>query len=172
MSKDATTPAPSRRTIAKGAAWALPAVSVAAVAPALAASTTACPAGTLRVTVSCPPLLSTKQLYFTITNPDDTCSVPAGTTFTVDRGGLAGVAVGDLNSLNVNANVIFNTANQGELTEDLGPGESMDVQVFPRGLARVSALQRVTLTIAGASATQGYTIISVARLSVAICGLG
>src|SRR5699024_11264409 len=54
-------------------------------------------------------------------------------------------------SLNVNANVIFNTANQGELTEDLGPGESMDVQVFPRGLARVSALQRVTLTIAGAS---------------------
>lgn len=38
MSKDITTAGPSRRSIAKGAAWAVPAVSVAAAAPSLAAS--------------------------------------------------------------------------------------------------------------------------------------
>lgn len=38
MTQDITTTGPSRRSIAKGAAWAVPAVSVAAAAPSLAAS--------------------------------------------------------------------------------------------------------------------------------------
>lgn len=38
VSKDITTAGPSRRSIAKGAAWAVPAISVAAAAPSLAAS--------------------------------------------------------------------------------------------------------------------------------------
>lgn len=40
MTQDITTTGPSRRSIAKGAAWAVPAVSVAAAAPSLAASPT------------------------------------------------------------------------------------------------------------------------------------
>lgn len=40
MTQDITTTGPSRRQIAKGAAWAVPAVSVAAAAPSIAASPT------------------------------------------------------------------------------------------------------------------------------------
>lgn len=42
MTQDITTTGPSRRSIAKGAAWAVPAVSVAAAAPSLAASPLDC----------------------------------------------------------------------------------------------------------------------------------
>ncbi|WP_435202630.1 hypothetical protein [Janibacter sp. GS2] len=160
---------PSRRQIAKGAAWAVPAVAVAAAAPSLAAST--CPPPV--VAVNCPPLLTTQQLTFTITNPSSsTCDLPEGEVITVDRGGLAGVQVGPLNDLNVGVELLFTDANTAELTAPLAPGESITFQVFPRGLATVSALQNVTVAIQGASATQGYTIISLLGLSVAICGLG
>ena len=175
MTTDITSTGPSRRSIAKGAAWALPAVSVAAAAPSLAASATACAPGTLQVIINCPGLISGDSLYVTISNPEDSgCTVPEGTQFTVDRGGLAGVEVGPLNDLNVGADVLFDNATTGHLTAALEPGESVDVQIFPEGLATVSALQNLTFTIDGASASQGYTIVRVGLLGVtiALCGLG
>lgn len=98
--------------------------------------------------------------------------MPAGTLFTVDRGGLAGVQVGPLNDLNASVAVLFDTANTGHLTAPLAPGESVTIQIFPRSLANVAALQRATVSIEGSSATQGYTILSVLGISVALCGLG
>lgn len=166
---------PSRRTIAKGAAWAVPAVTVAATAPSLAASPTACAPGTLQVRVNCPGLVSGDSLYVTITNPMGSgCTIPTGTSFTVDRGGLAGVEVGPLNDLNVGADVLFDSATSGHLTAPLAPGDSVDVQIFPEGLATVSALQNLTFTIEGSSASQGYTIVRVGLvdLTIALCGLG
>lgn len=166
---------PSRRQIAKGAAWAVPAVSLAAAAPSLAASPNACEPGTLEVLINCPGLISGDSLYVTITNPaDSACTVAEGTQFTIDRGGLAGVEVGPLNDLNVGAEVLFDNANAGHLTAPLAPGQSVDVQIFPEGLATVSALQNLTFTIDGASASQGYTIVrlGVLGITIALCGLG
>lgn len=169
---------PSRRTIAKGAAWAVPAVTVAATAPSLAASPTVCDPGMLTVTPNCPPIITlprpdSQQLTFTIANPGGSgCTIPAETQFTVDRGGLAGVEVGPLNQLNANVAVLFDTANTGHLTAPLGPGESITIQIFPRDLANVALVQRATVSIDGSSATQAYTILSVLGISVALCGLG
>ncbi len=171
MTQDLTTAGPSRRSIAKGAAWAVPAVSVAAAAPTLAAS--APEECRPQIRVNCPPPLTTQQLTFTITNPSsNSCTIPTDTPFTVNRGGLAGVNVGPLNSINAGVNVIFDTANSGRLTAPLAPGQSVTFQVFPRGLATVSLLQNVSVTMEGVSAAQGYTIIRLLGLSVAICGLG
>lgn len=181
MSKDITTSGPSRRSIAKGAAWAVPAVSVAAAAPALAASPAVCPAGTLTVTPNCPPLIqlptaNAQQLTFTVTNPAGSgCTVPMDTTFTIDRGGLAGVLVGPLNDLNADVGVLFDTATTGHLTAPLAEGQSVTIEVFPRNLANVAVAQDATFTIDGSTATQGYTIISatlpvLGTTSVALCG--
>ena len=164
---------PSRRQIAKGAAWAVPAVTVAAAAPSLAASSEACPPGTLQITPNCPGVLSTDSLYFTITNPGSSgCTMPTGTQITVDRGGLAGVQVGPLNNLNAGVDLLFTDANTAELTAPLEPGESIDIRIFPRGLANVSVLQNVTVSAGGSTVRQGYTIVTLLGLSVAICGLG
>ena len=72
---------PSRRSVAKGAAWAVPAVAVAAAAPTLAASSELC-TGTadFSVRAECPPtdidLLdgNSESLYFVIDNESD-CTV-------------------------------------------------------------------------------------------------
>ena len=181
MSKDITTSGPSRRSIAKGAAWAVPAVSVAAAAPALAASPIAvCAPGTLVVTANCPPVIQlptadAQQLTFTVSNPAGSgCIVPTDTTFTVDRGGLAGVFVTPLNDLNASVGVLFDTATTGHLTAPLAEGQSVTIQVFPRNLANVAVAQDATFTIDGSSATQAYTIISatlpvLGTTSVALC---
>ncbi|WP_282072602.1 hypothetical protein [Janibacter hoylei] len=60
MTQDITTTGPSRRSIAKGAAWAVPAVTVAAAAPSLAASTEECAPETCAT-----PVLSAVQLIAT-----------------------------------------------------------------------------------------------------------
>lgn len=165
---------PSRRTIAKGAAWAVPAVAVASAAPSLAASPTACEPGALEIGVECPSLISGgPSLYFTVTNPADSdCTVPAGTPITVDRSGLAGVDVGPLNDINVGADVLFSDATNATTQRDLAPGDSIEVHIFPPGLANVSVLQNATVSIDGASLSQGYTIISLLGLNIAVCGLG
>lgn len=174
MSQDITH-SPSRRTIAKGAAWAAPAVAVAAAAPSLAASSDGCAPGTLVVSVNCPPIITlptpnARQLTFTIANPAGSgCVVPTDTTFTVNRGGLVGVQVGPLNNLNVGANVIFDTANTGRLTAPLEPGQSVTFQVFPRNLVNLAVGQSVTVSIAGSSATRAYTLIGALGISVALC---
>lgn len=60
MTQDITTTGPSRRSIAKGAAWAVPAVSVAAAAPSLSASSEPCAPETCAT-----PILSAVQIIAT-----------------------------------------------------------------------------------------------------------
>ena len=176
MSNDATTNTPSRRTIAKGAAWAVPAVSVAAVAPTLAASTEACAPGTLVVEPVCPDttvdLIDGEPLYFTITNPSESgCVVPEGTEITVDRGGLADVKVLTLNEL-ANVGVFYTGSDTAELTSDLEPGSTAVIRLFPQDLATVSALTTATVSVAGSSASQDYTIVNIplTGTTIAVCG--
>ncbi len=170
MSKDITAPGPSRRQIAKGAAWAVPAVTVAAAAPALAASPTVCPAGTLTVATLCPPLLSTTSLRFRITNPAGSgCTVPAGTPLTLNVSGLAGLDATLLNGINANAGVLFTTATDATLQQALAPGQSITLNVFPRRLLYAQVAGTASLSIEGSSASASYIIATVAGLSVAIC---
>ena len=177
MSKDITTSGPSRRSIAKGAAWAVPAVSVAAAAPALAASPgDACAPGTLKVTAVCPKplidLLNAVPLYFTITNPaGSNCTVPAGTVINIERSGLANLDVATLNSL-ANVGVLYDTATTAHLTSPLASGQSAIIRIFPAGLATASVAAAATVRIDGSSATQDYTIVNVLDgvAGIAICG--
>lgn len=168
---------PSRRTIAKGAAWAVPAVAVASAAPSLAASPTACEPGTLDVAINCPPLIGLPPRYedalsITISNPESSgCTVPADTLFSVSRGGLTDIQVGSLNELNVGVSVFFDSANEGRLTAPLDPGQSVTFEVFPRGLATVALPQTLTVDIEGSTASRSYIIASLLGLvSVAVCG--
>lgn len=92
MTQDITTTGPSRRSIAKGAAWAVPAVSVAAAAPSLAASPTDCSdaanwQGNIVLTPGC--LISVAGANvgagWTVHNSGtgaNACPIPAGTQFT------------------------------------------------------------------------------------------
>lgn len=157
MSKDITASGPSRRSIAKGAAWAVPAVSVAAAAPALAASTTlpVCPAGTLVVTVQNCNLLGIvqPQTYFRITNPVDSgCTVPAGVQLTLTTSGVAGVSVDVIDGLNADADLIFSGSDDPTTARPLAPGEFIDFQVIP-GDINISALARWTLNAGGNQAS-------------------
>lgn len=148
MSKDITTTGPSRRQIAKGAAWAVPAVTVAAAAPALAASTS-CPAGSLTVSVvNCRVLGLLSAPYFTITNNGD-CTVPAGTPVTLTGSGLVSAVIQGLDDINV-AVLFDGQSSTGTLQQPLGPGEAIRVDVFS-GLD-VTVLGEYTLSIDGASA--------------------
>ena len=170
MTQDITTTGPSRRSIAKGAAWAVPAVTVAAAAPALAASTS-CPAGALQVTALCPPPLSTTSLRFRISNPaGSACTVPAGTPLTLNVSGLVGLTASLLNGINVDAGVLFSDASNATLQRALAPGESVTLNVFPRSLLNAQVAGNATLSIEGTSASASYIIVSVGVLSVAICG--
>lgn len=143
---------PSRRTIAKGAAWAVPAVAVAATAPALAASpTNECAPGSLVVAVqNCSGVDLLQALpYFTITNPNN-CTVPAGTAVTLSGAGLAEINLADVVALN--ADVLFNESGEGVLDQDLGPNDTIQVYVFPEGL-NVGVFGEYTLTVLGTSGT-------------------
>lgn len=151
MSKDFATSGPSRRSIAKGAAWAVPAVTVAAAAPALAASPTdACAPGTLQVSVvNCQPLgLFTEPPYFQIHNPGN-CTVPANTPVVLSGSGLASINLAGL--IDLSAAVVWTGTETGTLKEALGPGATIDVRIFPAGL-NVTALGDFTLTVLGSSA--------------------
>lgn len=151
MSKDITTSGPSRRSIAKGAAWAVPAVSVAAAAPALAASPTLCAPGESTLTVSvvnCRVLGLLSAPYFTITNNGE-CTVPAGTAITLTGSGLVSAVVQGLDDINV-AVLYDGTSSTGTLEQPLESGATIQVNVFS-GLD-VTVLGDYTLTIDGASA--------------------
>ena len=171
VSKDITTAGPSRRQIAKGAAWAVPAVSVAAAAPALAASpVTECAPGasTLMISVErCDGLaLFTSLPRFRLTNPENaTCTVPADTPVVVTTEGLASINL--LGTDLANVGVLYSNAGTVALQAPLAPGESEVINVFPPGL-NVSALGSVTLGVDGKSA--GFNLTDVVGL-VSLCGV-
>lgn len=169
MSKDLTTSGPSRRQIAKGAAWAVPAVSIAAAAPALAASPLpACDPNTLQIVANCPPLLSTQSLNFTVTNPAGSgCEVPMGTPVDITVSGLVGLTVEAL--VAVNAGVLFQSGTSVQLARALQSGDSVTIEVFPPSLIDVQALGTATVAVAGSTASASYILANVLGLRVAVC---
>lgn len=78
---------PTRRTVAKGAAWLVPTVSVAAAAPTLAASPLSdCTSGSPEVTIDgCSNYLVEGTVpSFRVTNPPGSgCEIPVGTIITI-----------------------------------------------------------------------------------------
>lgn len=169
MSKDITTAGPSRRQIAKGAAWAVPAVTVAAAAPALAASPLpVCEPGALQVTRNCPPALSTDSLTFTVANPASSgCVVPAGTPVDITVSGLVGLTLEQLVSLN--AGVLYQNNGVLMLQSDLEPGDSIPIEVFPPSLLDAQVVGTATVAVAGSQASANYIIATVLGITVAIC---
>lgn len=164
---------PSRRTIAKGAAWAAPAVAVAAAAPALAASSDGCAPGTLNVSAVCPPLigLNTRNIHFVVSNPDGSdCEIPAGAPLALNITGLANLTASLLNGINADVQVAFSDTSNATLTAPLAPGESFELEVFPPSLLSAGLLGSASLSIEGSSASANYTIVSVlGLLQVALC---
>lgn len=172
MTQDITTTGPSRRQIAKGAAWAVPAVSVAAAAPALAASPSSCEPGTLNVAAVCPPIigLNTRNIYFTVSNPAGSdCEIPAGTALSLNLAGLVGLNVSLLNG--INADVLFSDPSNATLVAPLAPGESIEVEVFPPSLLNAGVAGSASLSIEGSSASTNYTVVNIlgGLLQVALC---
>lgn len=170
MSKDITTAGPSRRQIAKGAAWAVPAVTVAAAAPALAASPLpVCGPGALVVSVeNCDGLtLLGQPPRFRITNPSESgCTLPSGTPVELSGSGVAGVNL--LGEQLANVGVLYSEQGTAALTNALAPGDSVVVNVFPSGL-NVTVIGSATLSVAGSSGTFNLTA-GVGSL-VSICGV-
>ncbi|CAM3891653.1 hypothetical protein [Janibacter anophelis] len=174
---------PSRRSVAKGAAWAVPAVAVAAAAPSLAASTTYCTGTpTFTIDVVCPPtdidLLdgNSESLYFVVTNTSG-CTVEAGQEFTLDTTNLAGVTVEGLNAINAGVAVFGADGRTGTLSQDLADGASVEIHVFPVADVDVNlaVIGATTLTIEAASLTQAYTLIEADAIgalavTIAFCG--
>lgn len=119
MSKDITTAGPSRRQIAKGAAWAVPAVTVAA----LAASPNYCETPTVTVEGVCPPLIGadTRSVYFRVTNTGD-CIIRSGLAFNLTQTGLVGLTVDHLTTIQVDAAVIFDSPTAGIIQRDIPAG--------------------------------------------------
>ncbi|NYF97636.1 hypothetical protein [Janibacter cremeus] len=175
---------PSRRSVAKGAAWAVPAVAVAAAAPSLAASTNYC--GTspgFTVEAVCPPIDidvldgNSDSLYFEITNSSNDCTVEAGQTFTLASTNFVGATVEGLNALQVDAVVFGDDMQTGTIGRDIPPGEAVRVNVFPVAQLDVNGqvAGTTTLTIEGMPTTQDYTLVELdafglAGLTLAFCG--
>ncbi|MDN5717714.1 MAG: hypothetical protein L0G89_10830 [Janibacter sp.] len=175
MSKDLTTSGPSRRSIAKGAAWAVPAVSVAAAAPSLAASPNFCETVDVTVARVCPPLIGadTRSVYFTVTNDGD-CTIRSGLAFTLSQTGLVGLDVGHLNSIQVDAGVLFTSATAGNINRDIPAGGSVEIEFVPDVLLNADVVGSATLTVGAPSATANFTVLEIdlpilPSIQVAIC---
>lgn len=155
MSKDITTAGPSRRQIAKGAAWAVPAVTVAAAAPALAAShLPVCSPVVLEAAVlNCSTVgLLQPQTFFRVTNPAGSgCVVPAGTQLTLTTSGVAGINATLLDGINADVDLIFSDGQSPTTARDLEPGDYIDFQVIPSGIT-VAVLGTWTLNVPGDTA--------------------
>lgn len=144
---------PSRRQIAKGAAWAVPAVSVAAAAPSLAASPDpVCTGDDITLGVANCRLvgLLSPEATFTITAGPD-CSIPAGTPVSLTGGALAEIGVPALVQLNAEILSFGQDIGSATLSNEIPAGQSRTVRVFPDGL-NINVLGTYTLTLLGVSA--------------------
>lgn len=176
VTQDITTTGPSRRSIAKGAAWAVPAVSVAAAAPSLAASPDHCDTPTVAVQGVCPPRIGadTRSVYFTVTNTGD-CTIELGLPFTLDTDGLVGLSVGHLNNIQVDVGVVFPNENSGQINRDIAPDEVVEIEFVPDALLNADVVGSGTLSAAGQSATSNFTVVEIGlpllpSIQVALCG--
>ncbi|WP_338750501.1 hypothetical protein [Janibacter alittae] len=160
---------PSRRSVAKGAAWAVPAVAVAAAAPSLAASNAECSGTELILGVENCRLIGllSPVASFTITNPSTSgCTVPAGTPVSLTGGALASIGVPALIQLNAGVLTFGSDIGSATLANDLAPGDSVPVRVFPDGL-NINVLGTYTMGILGASAS--FTLAAGAGPLLSVC---
>nr|WP_257909848.1 hypothetical protein [Janibacter limosus] len=176
MSKDITTSGPSRRSIAKGAARAVPAVSVAAAAPALAASPCAAGAESVTIEGKCPPLIgvNTRKPYFLLTNTGS-CDIPSGPAFTLSTTGLVGLTADILDSIRVDAAVIFSSESGGTIERGIPAGGTVEIEVLPQALVDANLAGSATLSVGTASSILNFTTVGVdlsplPSVPVAICG--
>jgi len=128
----------SRRTVAKGAAWSVPVVAVAAAAPAHAAS--APTTGDVIISVAC----NTLELLGSV--PTYTISVTgttlgAGSTFIMGGPALANV---QLNGSGLSVGLLSNGQRTLTTSDDIAPGGSVSVAVS--GILGVFALSALTLS--------------------------
>ncbi|UTT66650.1 hypothetical protein NMQ01_02740 [Janibacter sp. CX7] len=168
MSKDITTAGPSRRQIAKGAAWAVPAVTVAAAAPTLAASPNpVCTGADITLGVSNCTLvgLLSPEASFTITAGPD-CTIPQGTPVSLTGGALASIGLTALVDLNVGVLTFGSDIGSATLANDIAPGQTVTVQVFPEGL-NINALGTYQLAVLGATAE--FTLAAGVGTLVSVC---
>lgn len=167
VTQDITTSGPSRRSIAKGAAWAVPAVSVAAAAPSLAASgEPPCTPGSLTAThMRCNPVGLGQTPYFRVTNGNTDCTVPVGTQVTLTTSGLVGLDIDFLESDNNNLQLLYTVGNTStfETVAPIGPGESIDIHVYSPSFITVgvAALQEVRLNFDGARVRFNWTRVTI-----------
>lgn len=91
---------------------------------------------------------------------------------TISHGGLAGVSASLLNGIEANVDLLFTSGTAATTQRAINPGESIDVYIFPPSLANVAVLRTASVSILGATATQGYTLVTAAGVTVALCGLG
>lgn len=168
----------SRRTIARTAAWSVPAVAVVAATPAYAVSahwdaaiSRQCSSGLLT---------STSRVGFTVTNVG-TATMPTGTQFNLVIGGLVSLDLfthsGDLINLNVIGAVQLGmtTVYTFQTVSDVPPGGTATL-TLPSSLLNVKLLTNYTLSVlttepAGASsannsASFNYTNVSLGTLDV------
>lgn len=174
MTQDITTTGPSRRSIAKGAAWAVPAVSVAAAAPSLAASVVDCEPGTLSISVRrCSFVGLGSAPYFTITNPSADCEIPVGANVDLNFGSLVGLELDFLDSANtgLSAFYVIGNVHRATLLAPLGPGQSMNVLVYNSSALSVGlgVGTQVNLTVNGVTEGFNWTKIRLGLLNVFSC---
>lgn len=162
MSADNITNEISRRSIAKGAAWAAPVVALGAAAPALAASPVPCTPneteGALSIDViDCTLVGLGSAPYFRVTNLGE-CTVSAGEDVAITVGSLLGLDIDFLAANNNNLSAIYiigNTVHAKTVTP-LGPGESMDIKIYSPSVLSIGAAVGTQVTLLMANNSEGF----------------
>lgn len=119
-----------RRTIVKGAAWALPVIAATTATPLVAASVKPAVAQNVRITASCwgPNILGVGASYPQFRIDAVGAPVLAGSTFNLVSTGLAGVSIGGGNGL-VGVDLINNNNATITLKQTIPAGGSTNIRV-------------------------------------------
>jgi hypothetical protein len=113
----------SRRSLVKGAAWALPVIAVVAAAPMASASTV--DVGAFTVNGSC-GLLGTVNPGFSVT-AGPTTALPAGTIITITGSGVANIGVFSVFGGTASVTVLSDTSREVTLTSALPAGATLSL---------------------------------------------
>lgn len=151
----------SRRSIAKGAAWTVPVVAVAAAAPAAFASTV--DVGAFHINGTC-GVLGVLGPGFTLTAGPST-PLPVGTTVTITGSGIANIGVFSVTGGTASVAILSNTARQITLTAALPAGgtiafrTTLSISVAFQLMATVAVPTGYTATGAKTLGNVGSTLI-------------
>lgn len=136
---------PSRRSVVRATAWALPAVTLVTAAPAFAASPG--DVGAYTLVGSC-GVLGILGPGFTLTPGAQ--PLPAGTVVTITGTGVANIGVLSISGGLADVNVLSDNVRRVTLTQDLQPGQQLSMRTT------LSVSVAFTLT-AGSTLPEGYT---------------